>query len=265
MAARKFFTGAVALIGDQRPSALDLRVYACVSLHDGMSLVKGKGAGCYASNLKLAGMIGCDYTSLSKSLSRLVTWGYLLKERHAEDRRCTTYRCVFDFPDGWSNGQVSGQPIVGDPANDPLKVVGRDAAEQAKVVGRPSSETRENQPKTAQHYIPLKGELDSVETEELDSPKVRVADAPRVAARCAVSFRDVEPINETLAKFERQWKTDWTVFRDRLPEWRDWLYEQAEAFAGDDVIASNRAMRLSETVDNWIDYCAWETGEANAR
>jgi len=260
MAERKFFTASVELVRDPRPSALDFRVYACVSLHDGMSLLKGKGAGCFASNQTLAAKIGCDYTSLSKSLNRLVEWGYITKERQADDKRCTTYRCVFDFPDSWRDGQLTGGAVVGETANHRFKVVGLEPAQTAEIVGRAISETHGNLRETATHYIPLKGELDSVETGELDSPKVRVADAPRCAPKASAMFRSVEPTCETLAKFERQWKQDWTVFDANLSEWRDWLYQRAEDEAGEDNVASNWAQRLAEQVDDFIGYVAWERG-----
>ena len=80
---RLFFTGSVNIIRDSRPSGLDLRVYACVSLHDGMSLLKSSGRGCYATFATLTAEIGCDAANLSRSLKRLVEWGYLTEERQA--------------------------------------------------------------------------------------------------------------------------------------------------------------------------------------
>jgi hypothetical protein len=159
MAKRDFYTGSVRIIGDARPSGLDHRVYACVSMHDGMSLKKDSGRGCYATFATLTAAIGCDASNLSKSLKRLVEWGYLTEERQV-DRRRKTYRVVFDFPEGWRNDQ---QSIDGELAND-----------LAEIVGQSDSESGGNPPLDAQHYSSLKG-LDSLKEKLNSSEEARLA------------------------------------------------------------------------------------------
>ena len=152
---RDFFTGSTRIISDPRPSGLDLRVYACVSMHDGMSLKKGTGRGCYATFARLTAEIGCDASNLSKSLKRLVDWAYLLEERQ-EDRRRKTYRVIFDGGESWRNNH---QPFVGETANSLSGIVGQDECRNAG-----------NPPQIEAHYSSLKG-LDPSEEEKLDSPK----------------------------------------------------------------------------------------------
>lgn len=147
---RLFYTGSVAIIGDARLSGLDHRTYACVSLHDGMSLVKETGRGCYATFATLTAMLGCDPANLSRSLKRLVEWGYLTEERQG-DRRRKSYRVVFDHSGAWQNDQQfrvnASPPDVGDIANDQGNVA-------AEIVGNGDSGNGGNQPRNGQHYIP---------------------------------------------------------------------------------------------------------------
>jgi len=148
---RIFFTGSARIIGDPRPSGLDLRVYACVSLHDGMSLVKGKGRGCYANFATLTAQIGCDAANLSRSLKRLVDWGYLTEERQT-DRRRKSYRVTFETAESWQSRQQFA-------ANELLQIVGNGVSRNGR-----------NPPQTDSHYSSLKG-LNSLEREKLDSPE----------------------------------------------------------------------------------------------
>ena len=157
---RLFFTGSTNIIRDPRPSGLDLRVYACVSLHDGMSLLKGSGRGCYATFATLTAEIGCDAANLSRSLKRLVEWGYLTEERQ-DDRRRKTYRVTFDNEESWRNRQ---QSKVDETANEPAEIVGND-----------ESGNGGNLPQDEEHYSSLKGLYPS-EEEKLNSlERARVA------------------------------------------------------------------------------------------
>lgn len=198
---RLFSTVPARAIADDRLSGLDWRVLAGVSIRDGMSLVKGKGAGCYASNVTLAADVGCEYSSLSKSLARLLEYGYLKMERQADDKRMTTYRVHFEAPDSWPSHQASTSEAVGGTANQPQKVIGRNAASSAKVVGRDFPASGGKQPQTASHYIPLKGELDSVETEELNS-----SEEAHLTARSLPGRSESEAVGAWLAQIERAWK-----------------------------------------------------------
>lgn len=152
---RLFSTAALTAMADTELTGLDWRIYLWVSLHDGMSLVKGRGAGCFASNKTIFAEADCDYSAGCRALSKLVDRGHLVRERVG---RSTRYRVAFDAPDMLQAGNLSDGAKGCEPAS-----------ESAAIYDRDFSESRRNLPKTARDYSPLSGELVSVETEELDS------------------------------------------------------------------------------------------------
>ncbi|WP_443970852.1 hypothetical protein [Sphingobium sp. CR28] len=176
-------------ICDGELSALDHRVLGAIAIHDGMSASKGKGAGCVASNKTLTAMVGCDYTSMSKTIGRLLRKGYVVREPQLLDKRKFTLRLIYDEPDAvrsgptdsWSNGQQISDEVVGEIANDPPEIVGEDANEGPEIVGRDNFETRTNLPETTAHYIPLRGEIDFAKQGN------RFSKAARLSSRDATS------------------------------------------------------------------------------
>lgn len=134
-------------------TALDLRILACVSMHDGRSLERG-GDGCYVKNEKLAAEVSCIPQSLSRSITRLVNLGYLVRERQSRERRRhrTTYRVVFD-PEHLSKGiidhlaRLDRRSIIANPPDVPRSII------------RPKPKNRGNVALSAsQKNHPLKGE-----------------------------------------------------------------------------------------------------------
>ena len=223
-------------------SGLQMRVLACVASHDRMSLVTGKGQGCRASNDRMKEMIGCSYGKLCGSLSELVGAGLLQREKLG---RHTVYRVIYTDDDRCLFGNTSR-------ASTCDQTVQSDAA----TCDHDFSEARRNQPETASQYIPLNGGIHSVETGEDNSPEgARLAS--RDAANRKVLHRDGEPLHETLAKFERNWKADWTQYSGNIADWLTWLRDQSElALDNDDNTLGYRAQRLAETVELF----AWEHG-----
>lgn len=132
-------------IGDVRLGALDLRVLGCIGFHDRMSGPRKSGRGCYAGNEKLADEVGCHYTRLSVTITKLVELGYLKREQHPVNKRWRTYRLIYNEADhSLPNGKVSAavkrnasrpvtsrsvtpdaDPIVCEPANDEAEMVCR--------------------------------------------------------------------------------------------------------------------------------------------
>lgn len=225
---RDFFTGSTAIIGDPRPSGLDMRVYACISEHDGMSLKKGTGRGCYATYATLTGRLGCDASNLSKSIKRLVEWGYITEERQ-KDRRLKTFRIVFDFPEGWPGGQR----IVSEDANDQSpEIDGGSANGISEIVGNDNSDNPRNPLLTSQHYSSLK-ELDPSEEEKLDP-----SEEARLAARRSAKIGVAENAGAQMAMLERRLKAGQPV--DRVG-WYKYLSELCDIEEH-----SGRAARLSE-------------------
>lgn len=190
-----------------------MRVYACVSLHDGMSLVKKTGRGCYATFATLTAAVGCDAANLSRSLKRLVEWGYLTEERQA-DRRRKTYRVTFESAETWRNRQQSA------------------ANEMIEIVGNALSGNGGNLPQTEQHYSSLKG---------LDLPegKLNSLERARFAARGSPGKIEFgENVGAQLAKLERALKADEPIDVVAWYEYVGAVWEQEEH--------RGRATRLAE-------------------
>jgi DNA-binding MarR family transcriptional regulator len=161
--AREFTTAPVRAIADTRLTALELRALLVIAEHDGMSLVKGSGAGCYAKLATLAERLGTDISNFSKAVSRLVKLGYVLKQPQKDGRRATL-RVIYEAADSWRVDQQSPagttSKMVGEATNNQAENVGEFANYPAEIVGDDVFEPRRNPPKTAPHYTPLRGELD---------------------------------------------------------------------------------------------------------
>lgn len=176
---RLFTTAPIGVIGDRELHALDLRVLLAISLHDGMSEIKG-GPGCYASYQTLADRAGTDIPMLSRVISKLERMSYIRRERQQKDKRRWTIRVHFaDVADSCAVGQQSdrdddtpGSPDFVDPQNnDRAEHVVPQANEPAKVVANGGSQNTENASENFPNYTSLNDELDFVKTKELNSPK----------------------------------------------------------------------------------------------
>lgn len=89
-----FTTLPVRSLADDRLSAMDLRTLGAIALHDRRSLARHGGAGCWASNPTLAGHLGCSERSLLRSVSRLLAWGYLVREEAAPGKSGRVLRII---------------------------------------------------------------------------------------------------------------------------------------------------------------------------
>jgi hypothetical protein len=249
---RFFFTGPARLIGDSRPTALDLRCLAVIAFHDGMSGVSGKGGGCYAKNATLAAMVGTDVSNFSKSLSRLLAWGYIAREPQLMDKRRFTLRVVYDDDDSWRTDQPS-----------PSEIVGEDAQPEPEIVGDAEGKNGSFSTENGTHYISLNEELDFDESRKLNSAKRRDfgfskrdgAEAP--AARglsIAAWLNEHSPrfsnldTPAQLCRFEEAFNAlgadaDNLDSRDRSA-WTEWLYALSDEFGGDPL--GYHAQRLYE-------------------
>lgn len=162
---RTFTTLPVAMIADTDLTALDLRVAAAIALHDGMSAVKGKGAGCYAKNVTLAALARTDPTNFSKCLSRLIGKGYVTREPQLMDKRRFTLRVQYPADDSWRVDQPSSEIVDAETG----EIVGEPTKPTPEIVGEADSQNGGFSRGTDRHYISLKEELDSVETGKLNS------------------------------------------------------------------------------------------------
>jgi hypothetical protein len=251
---RDFSTVPIRAIWDDSLSGLDLRVLICISLHDGMSLRKGSGAGCYATNDTLQKEIRCSYTSLSKSITRLVEKGYLQRERQADKKSRTTLRVIFHAEDSCSFEQLTDDEIVGETdnhfpetvarsSNYPDETVAGSGNQKPKLVVHDFSETRGNLPKTDTQKITLNYVKDIVETLEKDS-----AEAARFASREQLDeLESKHGAGGLLAMFERAFSDDPAALDLNLCS--EWLNATWESWGGVNEGIAQQALRLSEMVE----------------
>lgn len=159
---RAFTTLPVAAIGDDRLHAVDLRVLAAIALHDGMSLVRGTGGGCYAKHKTLAEEVGIDYARFSKSLRRLREFGYVQVEEQSHDRRRKTMRVPYP-KDG---SRPVAPELVASSDNQLVDVVDNETGE---IVVKRESENPANPGLSKPPIYSVKQELDLAEAREIDS------------------------------------------------------------------------------------------------
>lgn len=265
---RVFTTVPSAAIADTRLTALELRCLMVISLHDGMSTVKGSGGGCFASLATLAKLARTDVSNVSKAVSRLVKLGYVSREEQQMDRRKHTLRVLFDQGESWRVDQQFEPEKVGEFTNDPAEFVGKPTNDLSEIVGEGEPRTHANPPQTDTHYIPLNGEIDFDESRKIDSAEAahRAFSAKRVEedsdqgcsnpplrkngaeARLGkvemISLKALLPKRWSeittaaqLIQFERVWKAAGRnpelIDPAERQEFEDWLFNTADAFAGD--------------------------------
>jgi hypothetical protein len=84
---------------DRRLVAADRQVLDCIAAFDRMSRERG-GDGCYAGTARIALGCGLNPGTVSTSISRLKSFGYLVEEQHPRDGRMKTLRVVYSPVDG---------------------------------------------------------------------------------------------------------------------------------------------------------------------
>jgi len=187
-------------IADDGLSGLDLRVLACIALHDGMSGKRNKGQGCWAGNRTLAKETGCDYTSLSKSITKLGRLGYLERAIHPLNKRLRVYRVLYHDGDLTVGQSANNGPVtVGQVANRKLKTVGRDFGKAQRGQGF----TEVNIFRETENKLGRSLERDSVETAPPEGNE------PNLGAE--------------LATFERAFKAGKIIKQAELEAWGDRL------------------------------------------
>ena len=84
-------------LADTRLSGTDLRLLAAIAAHDRF----GKnGTGCFASQRRLAALIGAHEKAVARSAGRLVEFGYMTSERSPTNGRLVIYRVTYTEDDG---------------------------------------------------------------------------------------------------------------------------------------------------------------------
>jgi DNA-binding MarR family transcriptional regulator len=213
-------------IGDAQLSALDVRVLACLAVHDRMSGVTGKGQGAWASNEKLAGMIGCHYTRLSSSITRLARLGYLEREQHPLNKRLRVYRVLYNS--GWDtlpNVKESGSHTVCQKASQEVE----DFAGPSEIS---SSEQRDSCANI------FRGNEERYFAEAREKHSIEMARSP---VRHPVKIEFSDNVGAQLAAFERSLKTG--EIEDCIA-WYGWLFSLVDRTKDDRLRAW--AARLTE-------------------
>ena len=232
---RAFYCPPTEALHDTSLTALDHRILGVICLHDGMSRMKGNGAGCYASYKTLAAIIGTDITNFSKGISKLLGAGYISREPQKLDKRRFTLRVEYRAN------------IVGEMTNNPTEIVGEANNQTAKVVGEVDFETRSNPDNSDAYYISLKEELDSVETGEIDS--VETARLQR-----GMNGESKPESAEFLRRLEYDLKLGAIGYSDEhLVTLSDWLLELYESYFNEDNNLSQWANRLHDEINNIIE------------
>jgi hypothetical protein len=131
-------------------SGLQMSVLTCVAAHDRLSLVKGKGQGCRASNERMREMIGCSYGKLCAALSDLTELGFLQREKLG---RHTIYRVTYTDEDRCLFGHTTVKATCD-----------RSVQKSAVTCDQHTSENVSFPPESGSQYIPLNGVRDFVET-----------------------------------------------------------------------------------------------------
>lgn len=214
---------------DVRLTALHFRALAVISHHDRMSLVTGKGQGCWASSATMAAAIGCNVTNMSTAINQLAKWGYLEIGHLQSDKRKRVYRVIFtgspvdDLPNGQTtienedgegylpNGQtIMAGPSASSPHNmRPARYAPQaddclpNSKEPVQVVCPGQSPNPQKCAESASQYIPLSGERNSAEAGKEIQQKLRVA-----TTRLATNGHQDQGLGAMLAQYQREIKAD---------------------------------------------------------
>jgi DNA-binding MarR family transcriptional regulator len=232
---RAFYCPPTEALSDTNLTALDHRILGVICLHDGMSRLKGNGAGCYASYKTLAAIVDTDITNFSKGISKLVGAGYISREPQKMDKRRYTLRVEYRAN------------VVGEMTNNQNEIVGEAANHNAKVVGEADFETRGNPDNSDAYYISLKEELDSVETGEIDSDE-------SARLKRGINHESKPETAEVLRRLERDLKNGFNGYPEgTLPNWSAWAYETYEHYFSEDIQIAMWAQRLCGEINHIIE------------
>lgn len=244
-------------IGDEKLSALDLRVLAALAAHDRLG---ANGIGCYASHPRLAALVGCHEKSLSRSLATLAGTGggetYIEAARHPINARLRVYKVIYtDF-----DKQFLGQSIGNETATIRRRRKGNEAATEKGGIGNrlvpqqvtgPNEVPEQNQKHGSVNIFSETG-IHPVETGKISgetASSVRENDRNDVPEEPAQALRKGAPsvsVGAMLAMIERGIQaSNWKNSRVWLRYLEDRVGENGDLDANDPN--HGRALRLLET------------------
>ncbi len=83
-------------LSDSRLTALDHRVLEAIACHDRFSR---NGIGCSASHKRIGALVGAHLTNVSKSIAKLIRFGYLTAHKSGGDGRRRIYQVIYNDED----------------------------------------------------------------------------------------------------------------------------------------------------------------------
>ncbi|WP_145915802.1 helix-turn-helix domain-containing protein [Labrenzia sp. CP4] len=117
-------------IGDDRLSALDLRVLMVIASHDRLGANK---TGCYASHKRLSGLVQCHLKSLSRSLRTLGESGYIEGRPHPLNKKLRVYSVLYTPADREILGSKKAE--IGNEAVTQYDEIGNEIATNDNPIG----------------------------------------------------------------------------------------------------------------------------------
>jgi len=199
---------------DQRLTGHHLRLLGMIAAHDRL----GKnGSGCWASQDRLAALLGCSKSRLSEGLSDLRDYGYIASQLNPQRRWHRVHRVIYSIDDErfWASKSVPQE------RNSPTKSVPESRANQFHPTQKMSSENNDLQNVTIVRTIEEKNkenlvgrncaEARSRPTIGIDHAETYLAECEVLAAEALILERDViaemadnaclpESVNERAAK-----------------------------------------------------------------
>jgi DNA-binding MarR family transcriptional regulator len=191
---------------DVRLTARHWRVLCAIAAHDRLG---GNGAGCWASQQRLADLTSSGYSRTSDALADLREYGYLETEHHPKDRRRRVHRIVYDeardraamkaarhsFPIGKQNTSANGK--LSD--EDTFPKTQNSFPKSRKFSAKPLTAQVENRPNICFRSIRSKNGEDG----EANCAEAQTPEHGREAAEAADYLKSVEDMAASADPAER--------------------------------------------------------------
>ncbi|WP_305097476.1 hypothetical protein [Croceibacterium aestuarii] len=239
---REFTTLPRRALGDRRLSGMDLRVLGAISLHDGLSLAKGKGQGCYAGDRKLAQTANTDRKNVKRSTARLIEYGYLTRDTDTLNRRGFVVRVI---PDSMATDTIGGQLAPSQQGVNSPPIGGQLAP---SIGGQLAPRIDKGIEPEENHRIDS-AKLHSAQSAPCEQVQEELGRGDRVSILALLPKRFNDFATETqLVMFERAFtKIDRNadaITSEERKKLEGWLFAAADAFAGEQL--GYQAQRLLE-------------------
>jgi hypothetical protein len=224
-------------------SGVEYATLICVASHDRLSLNRGSGQGCNASNNRMAALTGFSYAKLCNALSTLVERGLLKRQQPG---RKTVYRVIYNDDDKALFKATQGAAICAQSGTNQPETCDQSGTETTPIGAHSENVSLGNQSANQAQYISLNEEINSSEEGGINS-----SEEAHLAARLLPKGSEALPIEAQLQRFERALKAEpWTM---NLAERIEWLGRVAEEH-WDNTRVGHWAMRLVGDAEDALDF-----------